>query len=214
MKLFLASQASHPESMRLLSDFIGGFEEKSIAYVPTASNGESQYGEWLTNSSTWKLVNTLGANVTPVVLEDYKNSSVVDALKNKDVIWFAGGSVSYLMYWMIRCQLGKFLPELLGSGSVYVGSSAGSMVAGPTLKTAEWYLGEPENGASLLPGLNLIDYEIYPHFTDEILPEIKKYWHGDKLCLLKDGEAIKVDGKNIEILGEERFLEGLEGKAK
>jgi peptidase E len=68
-------------------------------------------------------------------------------------------------------------------------------------------LGEGEPGASIFPGLSLIDFEIYPHYEDEMLPEIKKHWDGKKLCLLKNGEAITViDGKTT-IFGEERFLE-------
>lgn len=208
MKLFLATEAKHPKSIEKLRTFIGGFEGKSIAYIPTAANGENPYGEWETDSATWKLVNTLGANVTSVVLEEYKNASVIDQLKGKDIIWFAGGACGYLMYWIRRCELDNHLPELLKSGSVYVGSSAGSMVTAPTLTVTEWYLGESEAGASLFPGLNFIDFEIYPHFEDEMLPEIKEHWNGKKLCLLKNGEAIYVVDGKIAILGEERFLEG------
>jgi peptidase E len=177
MKLFLASEAKHPDCIKKLDALINGLKGKSIAYIPTASNGENPYGQWQTESTTWKLVNTLDANVTPVSLEDYKDSSVIDALKGKD------------------------------SGSVYVGSSAGSMVAAQTLSVTEWYLGEGEPGASIFPGLSLIDFEIYPHYEDEMLPEIKKYWDGKKLCLLKNGEAITVIDGETTILGEERFLE-------
>ncbi len=206
MKLFLASEAKHPESLEKLREFVGGFEGKSIAYIPTAANGENPYGEWKTESTTWKLVNTLGARVTPVVLEEFKNANVLNVLKGKDIIWFAGGACGYLMYWIRRCELDKHLPELLSAGSVYVGSSAGSMIAAPTLAVTEWYLGESEAGASLFPALGYIDFEIYPHFEEEMLPEIKKHWNGKKLCLLKNGEAIIVSNDKVTILGEERFL--------
>ena len=93
MKIFLASEAKHPESMLKLKTFVGGFEGKSIAYIPTALNGEELYGDWKKNSSSWKLVQTLGANVTSVVLEEYKNASVVDVLRGKDILWFAGGAL-------------------------------------------------------------------------------------------------------------------------
>ena len=86
MKLFLASEAKHPESIEKLRRFIGGsFKGKTIAYIPTAANGEEPFGSWKQNSSTWKVVNTLGAKVTSVQLEDYKNSSVIAKLKNKDI---------------------------------------------------------------------------------------------------------------------------------
>ncbi|QQS38758.1 Type 1 glutamine amidotransferase-like domain-containing protein [Candidatus Woesebacteria bacterium] len=208
MKLFLASEAKHPQSIEKMNEFIGGFEGKSIAYIPTAANGENPYGEWEKESSTWKLVNTLGAKVTPVVLEDYKDKSVVEILKGKDIIWFHGGACGYLMYWIRRCELDKHLPKLLEEGSMYVGSSAGSMITASTLKVTEWYLGESEPGASIFPGFGFVDFEIYPHFEDGMLPEIKKHWNGGKICLLKNGEVITVVDGKVTILGEKRFLEG------
>ena len=54
---------------------------------------------------------------------------------------------------------------------------------------AEWFIGEEEPGASLVPGLGLIDFEIYPHFEDKLLPQIKKLWKKDqgKLYMIKNG---------------------------
>lgn len=206
MKLFLASDAKHPDSIEKLRSFIGGFEGKSIAYIPTAANGEEEYGSWKTETASWKLVNTLGASVTAVVLEEYKNSKVVDMLKGKDIIWFAGGACGYLMYWIRRCEIDKHITKLLESGSIYVGSSAGSMVCSRTLNIAENYIGEVEYGASAIPGLGLIDFDIYPHYEDKLLPEIKQVWKGGELYLLKNGEVVTVVDKKVDILGEKRVL--------
>ena len=98
-RLFLASEAKHPESMKKLEEFVGGLKSKKIAYIPTAANGEESYGTWR-KGETWNLVNKSGAVVEAVVLEDYKNSSVLKHLKGKDIIWFTGGMCGYLMYWV------------------------------------------------------------------------------------------------------------------
>ena len=129
-------------------------------------------------------------------------------MRGKEIIWFAGGACSYLMYWIRRCEVDKHIDELLDSGSVYVGSSAGSMVTAPTLDVAEWYLGEPEIGGSVIPGLGLVDFYIYPHYEEELLPEIKKLWKGNELYLLKNGEVITVVDEKVEVLGEKRALKG------
>jgi dipeptidase E len=206
-KLFLASEAKNPESWKKLEEFIGGFKGKKIAYIPTAANGEEKYGLWK-RSKTLKLVNKSGAKVKIVVLEDYKDSSVLKEFKNIDIIWFAGGMPGYLLYWIRRTQLDKYLPELLNKGVVYVGSSAGSMIASRTQHLSEVYVGETEVGAGIFPGLGFIDFEIYPHYEDELLPKIKKVWKKKwgKLCLLKNSEAITVVGKSVEVLGEKRIL--------
>ena len=204
MKLFLASEAKYPESMQKLEKFVGGLKDKSIAYIPTAANGEDPYDDWRTNSSTWNLVNTLRVNVTPVVLEEYKNSSVLEIFKGKDIIWVAGGMCGYLMYWMRRCEIDKHIREILVD-TVYVGSSAGSMIAG-----SSFYIGKPyeEIGADVIPGLGLVDFEIFPHYEDEMYELVKKNYKGSKIYLLKNGEAITVVEGRVKVLGEERIIIG------
>lgn len=204
MKLFLASEAKNPQSIPELEKFVGGFNGKSIAYIPTAANGHG-WGSWKEGGS-WKLVQTLGMNISLIELENYYAEDVVPQLMGKDIIWFAGGSVGYLAYWLMITRLTERLPDVLNKGSVYVGSSAGSMVASSTLHVAEWYIGENENGVSRLPGLNLVNFEIYPHYQDELFNEIKNKYTGKKLYLLKDGEEVIVDGDTIRLIGEERIV--------
>lgn len=200
MKLFLASYIGDPKSIAKLQEYVGGFKGKTIAYIPTAANGENPFNDWKEHSSTWHLVNTLGAKVTPVQLEDYKNSSVIDQLKGKDILWFAGGTCGYLMYWIRRCKLDNALPELLNK-SLYVGSSAGSMITAHSLAVGEW-LEEP--GASCIPGLGYVDFDIYPHYEDSHFDQIKQKYTGKKMYLLKNGEEIIVDAGQIQVIGQER----------
>ncbi len=205
MKLFLASEAKNEATFKKLNEYIGGFKGKTIAYIPTAANGEEPFGSWKESSDTWKMILNLGARVTGVQLEDYKNSSVIQELKNKDILWFAGGYPGYLMYWIRRCEVDKALPELLET-SLYVGSSAGSMVTSNHLGITEWYLGEEEPGADVIPGLGLVDFEIYPHYEESMLEAIKKHYKGNKLYLLKNGEEIVVEDNNVRVSGEERII--------
>lgn len=210
MRLFLASEAKNPLNFKKLSDFVGGFEGKTLAYIPTAANGERPYGSWEKESSSWMLVQTLGAKVIAVVLEEQTTAEVLENLKKADIIWMAGGATGYLAYWLRRHGLDKALPKILESDKVYIGSSAGSMVTSSSLSVCEWYLGEVEKGAGVIPGLGLLDFEIYPHLQVDQLDEIKKFREnkqtGMPLYLLKDGEAILVDGEKIEFFGEERKI--------
>lgn len=204
MRLFLASEAKNLLSIKKLEDYVEGFKNKTIAYIPTAANGNG-WGSWKEGGS-WKLVQTLGSKLTLLQLEDYWNSNPIDMLKRKDIIWFAGGQCSYLMYWIRRTRIDRHLKTLLDSGSIYVGSSAGSMITGETLNIAEWYIGENEYGASSIPGLGLVDFDIYPHYEESLYEEIKNNYKGKKLYLLKNGEEIVVDGNNIKVFGEERCI--------
>ena len=173
MKLFLASEPKNPANFSKMEEFVGGFEGKTLAYIPTAANGESKYGVWEKESSSWILIKSLGVKVIPVVLEEQTTEEVEENLNKADIIWVAGGACGYLMYWMRRHGLEKTLPKILDSKKVYIGSSAGSMIASKSLSVTDWYIGEGEKGASIIPGLGLVDFEIYPHFRNDQLEEIK-----------------------------------------
>lgn len=205
MRLFLASEAKHPESIKKLQEYIGGFKGKKIAYIPTASNGNNSWDEWK-NGGGWNVVNSLGAEITPILLEDHQNVNFPKSLENKDIIWMAGGACGYLMYWIKRTRLDLYLQKLLEKDILYVGSSAGSMITAPTLQIADWYIGEQERGASFLPGLGLTNFDFYPHYEDELFEEIKTKYKGDKMYLVKNGEAIIVEDSKISVLGEERIV--------
>lgn len=204
MRLFLASHIRNPQTLKRLAEYIGGFADKSIAYIPTAANGEG-WEHWQ-ESETWALVQTLKAKVSLVILEQFRDQSVLTKLQGQDLIWFAGGYPGYLAYWARRCALDKHLKKILDQGSLYVGSSAGSMIAGQTLSVTEWYPGEPEAGAGIIPGLGLVDFDIYPHFKDEVLNLIKANYQGHKLYLLKDGEEIVVEDHKIILNGDQRII--------
>lgn len=206
MKLFLASKVSTPETIERLTNFVGGFSGKKIVYVPTAANGE-YYGSWKGGQSV-RVAAQLGAEMEVVELESGYYTDVLAKIRNADILWIAGGMSGYLLYWMRRVELDKELPELLSKGMVYVGSSAGSMVCAKTQYSGEWYIGEPEPGSGQIPGLGLVDFEIYPHYREEAREQIEEKWDpkDGKLYLLKDGDAITVVDGKVEVLGEEIII--------
>lgn len=204
MKLFLASEGSDPQTIEKLKDYLGGFEGKSVVYIPTARNGENQFNTWQ-DSSTWNFLQKSGMNVSCVQLEDHKDGLNPKLFENKDIIWFSGGAAGYLMYWIIRAGLDQMLPKILKK-TLYVGSSAGSMITGPNLDICEWYIGEDERGAKHIPSLKLVDFEFYPHYEENLYDEIKERFTGKKIYLVKNGEVVLVEDDKVRVLGEERVI--------
>lgn len=213
MKLFLASRAAHPQSIKDINNFVGGLKGKNIAYIPTAANAEEGYGVWKTGGS-WQTLNTLETNITPVVLEECKSKEALSPIYNADIIWFAGGYWGYLMYWLRFLGLEIEIKPLLEQGKVYIGSSAGANIASKSLVLASWYkydLQKPggERGGDIFPGLGLVDFDIYPHYQDELYEYVKTHYKGNKIYLLKDGEAVTVVDNKVTVLGEERIIRSL-----
>jgi peptidase E len=191
--------------MESLKRFVGGFENKKIAYIPTAANGEEGWESWK-NGGTWETMHALGAEINLVILEDYRNDSVIKVLEENDIIWFAGGMPGYLMYWIKRCGIDKNIKKLLDKRIIFIGSSAGAMVAGQSLEISEYGFTDNEIGAGSIEPMKLVSFDIFPHYSDEFYDNIKQQYTGNKIYLLKDGEQILVDGDKIEVQGEERII--------
>lgn len=207
MKLFLASAVKDPRTMEKLETYVGGFKGKSIAYIPTASNGEEGWEVWKNKPhGSWSMVNSLESKVVPVVLEEYRDDSVIKILTGHDIIWFAGGYPGYLMYWIRRCKIDLNIRKILGDKAIYVGSSAGAMVAGQTLQVATWKQLDGERGAENLEPMKLVDFDIFPHYEDHFYDEIKDKYSGPKIYLLKDGEEIVVEDEKVKVIGEKRII--------
>jgi len=203
MRLFLASEGKNPLTVSSLKDYVGGFSGKSIAYIPTAANGEG-WGSWKAGGS-WEMVQKLGAQITLVQLEEYGNGGLDQVLRGKDIIWMAGGYCGYLLYWIGRTHLEEMLPEFL-KHSLYLGSSAGSMITAKELDAGEWYLEERVRGAVSIPGLDLVNFDIYPHYDESKLDLIQANYRGNALYLLKDGEHILFENGEIRVVGKERIV--------
>jgi dipeptidase E len=205
MRIFLASEAKNPVTLKNLEHVSGGIKGKKIAYIPTAANGEDGWESWK-KGGTWQIVKDLGADIKLVQLEDFKNNFKKEDLGTPDIIWFAGGVPGYLMYWIRRCALDEIIPRLLSEGCLYVGSSAGAMVAGQSLDVAEWGFVDGEHGSGQIKPLGLVNFDIYPHYRPELQGEIKNLYKGKKLYLLENEESILVDNNIIKIFGKKKVI--------
>lgn len=205
MRLFLASEAKHPDTLKKLEEYLGGFSGKSIVYIPTAANGENGWEGWK-DSETLKILKTLSIKLKIIQLEEYRDESVSKELEGVDIVWFAGGVPGYLMYWIRRCGLDIRLKEILDKGALYVGSSAGSMVVGQSLDVASWGFVDGELGAGDIKPMRLVDFDIYPHYEESLYEKIKENYNGERMYLLKNGEEIIVEDDKITVIGEERVI--------
>jgi dipeptidase E len=206
MNLFLASRAIHPNTFKDIEEFIGGYEKRKILYIPTAYNGFLKYGTWKESSSYKKLSETQ-ATITIGLLEETTEEELNDLIKSTEVIWFGGGMVGYLLYWIRRRNLHLNLRKFLKEGLLYVGSSAGAVIAGNDMSSAEWDSSDSEKGAGVIPGLSLVDFEVFPHYQDEHYSEIDENFRSGKMYLLKDGDAITVKDDKVNLIGDVEYIE-------
>jgi dipeptidase E len=141
-------------------------EIKRVAFIPTAGD--------LYTSKPWmeadrKALSDFGYVVSDVDLKEKHASELFDELTTFDIIFVAGGNTTYLFEYAHVSGFVTIINNLLTRGCIYIGSSAGSLLAGPSV--------EPfvEDDLSELPkdfalhnsdGLNLVDYIILPHYPN------------------------------------------------
>lgn len=86
-----------------------------------------------------------------------------EALQNSDLIIVGGGNTFHLLYQLQYQELLAVIREKVLSGTPYIGWSAGSNITCPTIMTTnDMPVIEPQN----FKALNLIPFQINPHYTD------------------------------------------------
>lgn len=202
MKLFLTSLAS--ATLDLLTPLLPkSASELKVAYITTAADPYPADNRPWYDRNRQKLVD-LGFSVTDYDIKGKTEPELVAELTPYDLIYVEGGNVFYLLYHMRLSGMDKALPKLLKSGKIYVGSSAGSAVLSPTVEHAIMF--DSVDAASLLKdyrGLGIIKEQIHPHsgkpkYADRERATINKW--GNKLTLLRDDQALIVDGDKKEII--------------
>ncbi|MCR5119680.1 MAG: peptidase E [Lachnospiraceae bacterium] len=102
-------------------------------------------------------------------------------LASYDAVLISGGDVSFLTEEMNRTGFASELKKAVEDGLIYVGISAGSMVAAGTFEG----------------GLGLIENPIIPHWRNKkmtVLPDDNAEIH------LADGQAVYICGEKVELL--------------
>ena len=145
-----------------------------------------------------------------VIEVDIKNKSeeeIREAIGEPDVILVAGGDTFYLMEKLKESGADKVIKEFIKNGSVYIGSSAGSIICCPTIEGAEEF-----DDPNLAPKLD--NFDGMGIFRDVIIPHThkEKYFErvrritgrleskGYNVYPLTDDDVLFFDGDSCTIL--------------
>ena len=184
MKLLLTSLGISNDSIRAaLVELLGKPIEQSRAVcIPTAIHAPpgGPTDAWLTLRELdlgWAEYGVLELTALPSLPE----SCWLPSLQAADYVLVGGGSTGYLSYWMWTSGLATHLPTVLRD-TVYVGASAGSMIATHSLEIDRPYLARTgiyrdvdfEEDAPLGAGsdraLGFVPFVIRPHLNAGYYP--------------------------------------------
>ncbi len=122
-----------------------------------------------------------------------------------DAFYLEGGNTFYLLRAIRRTGFAKNIRLALKRGGLYVGSSAGSYVACPSIIASTWKTDpKPRYGLKRFKGLSLVPFIIKVHYQPSMKTDILKGLRRTKfpLRILKDGQAFLVEGKKVRLVGQ------------
>ena len=171
---------------------------KTIAYIPTAAlvenSGDMIRAEMLTLSNM---------GLIPVKLEiSSAPYEVIDrTLSESDFLFVSGGNTFFLLQEMKRIGADKLLIREVEKGKLYIGESAGAMIASPDIGYSA-IMDAPSAAPRLTDysGLGLVPFYVVPHYKSSFLGKeaqnIKEaFSHSLSLKLLTDHQALLIEGE-------------------
>lgn len=140
-------------------------------------------------------------NVLIIDISKESKEEILEKFNNIDAIFIAGGNSFYLLQ---QLKIKNVLQELINfaTNKIYVGSSAGSCIACPSIDYVEKL--DDKLQAPLLDNfnaMNLVDFYILPHYKSKekytnLADEIEKDYSNYKFVKLSNEQAIIVYNTN------------------
>ena len=183
-----------------LKEFVGRDpSELRMVFVPTAGNPDIDGNVWWIDKDREELA-AQGFHYSELDIVGKKNFELEHALDSADVVYVAGGYTYYLLEQIRATGFDAVLERFVARGGLYVGASAGALVAGVDIAPVE-RLDDPEYGPTLVStkGLGFAPIVPMPHYdmserTADIDDIVQEYRGVYEVVPMKDDEAIIVDG--------------------
>mgnify|MGYP001694871623 FL=1 len=192
------------ESIELVKKFLDkNTESKKILFIPTATNVD-EYKKYI--HLTQKAFEDFGYEVENFDVSIFSEEIAKEKLSQAKTVFISGGNTFYLLQELKRKNLTSYLKERIENGLIYIGESAGSVIAAPDIEYAS--IVDDKTLATELDdyaGLNLVDFYIVPHFEEEPFVEssrktVELYKDKLDLKLINNKEAILVENNNFTII--------------
>ena len=208
MDLLLLSNSTLPGEPFLqwprqaITDFLGA-EQRRIAFVPFAAVSFSM-------DEYTRMVQGAFAEMGHELFSLHTEPDKVKALETADAVVVGGGNSFQLLRTLYSTELIRAVRRRVQGGLPYIGWSAGSNVACPSIMTTN---DMPITEVPTLRAMGLIPYQINPHYTDVKLDghggETRDQRLNEFLALnqritvvgLREGSGLRVHNDRTELIG-------------
>jgi dipeptidase E len=186
-----------------IKDFLGE-EIKRVLFVPFAGVTRS-YDEYA--EAVRGRFGEMGYELASV----HRTADAIEAVRSAEAIAVGGGNTFHLLRELYKTGLVETIRERVEAGAPYIGWSAGSNVACPTIRTTnDMPIVEPQS----FDAFSFVPFQINPHYTDEKLTghsgetreqriaEFIKANPGATVVGLREGSILRIEGETVRLLGE------------
>ena len=198
IKLFLTSSAS-----TVISDVISRLDfsvsGKKLVFIKTAAEDLGDVNpDWLQEDR--QALRTAGFLVDDYTLTGKNEAELRNDLFSYDVIFVSGGNTFYLLQEAQKSGFLTVITDLVKSGKVYIGSSAGSVICGPDISLVS-NLDDPKVAPDLdnTKGFTIVDFVILPHWGSDYFRKLyledemeHAYTLDNQIILLNDNQYVEV----------------------
>ena len=200
MKTMLLTSAGMNVKEEILKILPKSPKELKLAHIITASIDEKNK-DYVSKET--QIMKKVGFQVTEADISGMTEGKVRKLLKDTNIIYVQGGNTYHLLKCIKESGFDKVVKELLEKGVIYIGVSAGSYVAGPTIEQADWIHEHNRFGLTDLTAMNLVPFLLMVHYVPEYKSILKEKIQKSKyeFKILTDDQAILVKGDNYKLVG-------------
>ncbi|WP_211271311.1 peptidase E [Corynebacterium crudilactis] len=201
--------------MRLLLTSFGhahirDFVQGTIAYIPDATRLFAQNPEFIPFAETERnMLKEHGLSIRDFPISNATPEEADQVFSEVDAVYIAGGETFDLLWLLRSTGIDEVLIKHVRAGLPYIGTSAGAVVAGPSIEPVS-LLDSPDVAPELsdYTGLGLCDHVVVPHvgsnipqFPIDVFAEtVRTYGTDFPLVLLKDGQALLIDDHGTHLI--------------
>lgn len=197
----------------MIKDFCTESGVKNVLFIPYAgvSMGYDNYETKVAN-----VFKGLGLNLYSI----HKGKDAKKAVQEAECIAVGGGNTFHLVYELYRNGIMELISQRASEGVAYMGWSAGSNVAGLSLKTTnDMPIIEPES----FDCMKLVPFQINPHYTDFFDPKHGGETRDDRLneftkvnpdvyvAAIREATALRLKEGKLKLIGRDNKMKVFHG---
>ena len=192
----------YPQSA--IKDFLGT-EVRTILFIPYAGVRMS-FDDYA--ATVRERFEAMGYKLDSI----HRAADPVAAVRSAQAVAVGGGNTFHLLRGLYEAGILDVIRERVEAGVPYIGWSAGSNVACPTIRTTnDMPVVEPPS----LNALGLVPFQINPHYTDDHpaghngetraqrISEFTELNPGTFVAGLREGTILRIEGSDIRLLGDQ-----------